>query len=56
MGEKFRKMARSLGLLLSGGSDYHAKMKPHIELGSGINGNLTVPYEVLAEIKKRCRR
>ena len=56
MGEKFRKMASDLGLLLSGGSDYHAKMKPHIELGSGINGNLTVPYELLEGIKIRCRR
>ena len=52
MGEKFRNMARSLGLMLSGGSDYHAEMKPHIELGSGIDGNLFVGYEVLEAIKR----
>ncbi len=54
MGEKFRSMAKKLDLLLSGGSDYHAQMKPHIELGSGINGNLSVDYALLEAIKKRC--
>ncbi|MBQ9468847.1 MAG: PHP domain-containing protein [Clostridia bacterium] len=53
MGEKFRKMASELGLLLSGGSDFHAKMKPHIEIGRGINNNLFVDYSVLEKIKKR---
>lgn len=52
MGEKFRGMARKLGLILSGGSDYHAKMKPHIELGSGIGGNLTVPYRLLYHVRR----
>lgn len=53
MGEKFRGMAEKLGLLLSGGSDYHAVMKPHIELGSGIGGGLTVPYTVLEKIREK---
>lgn len=51
MGKAFRAMASEFGLALSGGSDYHAEMKPHIELGHGINNNLTVPYQVLTDIK-----
>ena len=56
MGEKFRGMAKALDLLLSGGSDYHAKMKPHIELGSGIKGNLTVDYALLDKIRERAEK
>ena len=32
---------------MSGGSDYHAKNKPHINLGTGINNNLKVEYEII---------
>ena len=53
MGETIRNMAESLGLLLSGGSDYHAAMKPHIAIGSGIGGNLSVDYALLEKIKKK---
>lgn len=51
MESKFRGMAKDLALSLSGGSDYHAKMKPHIEIGVG-TGNLRIPYSVLAHIKE----
>jgi predicted metal-dependent phosphoesterase TrpH len=47
MGEKFRGIAKKLGLLLCGGSDFHADMKPHIQIGTGINGNLHVPDHLL---------
>ena len=39
-------------LLVSGGSDYHADMKPHIQIGSGIGGKLKVPYHLLDAIKE----
>lgn len=55
MGKKFRTMAGELGLILSGGSDFHAKMKPHIEIGSGIGGTLRVDYSVLETIKGKVR-
>ena len=46
--EKMKKTAASLakkfGLKQSGGSDYHGKNKPWIELGEG-RGDLFVPYE-----------
>ena len=37
-------LAEEYGLLKTGGSDYHGGHKPHIALGSGIDGNLDVPY------------
>ena len=55
MGKKYRAMASTLGLLLSGGSDYHAEMKPHIELGIG-TGDLFVPRELLEPIRERAEK
>ncbi len=49
----FMGMAEDLGIIVSGGSDFHAQMKPHIEIGSGISGNLHVPYSVLETIKSK---
>ena len=45
------KIASEFDLLISGGSDFHGENKPHIHLGTG-RGNLNIPYEVLAKIKK----
>ena len=50
MHNTFMGMAKDLSLLVSGGSDFHAKMKPHLEIGVG-RGNLQVPYSVLEKIK-----
>lgn len=47
----FQNLASELGLAVSGGSDFHAKMKPHIEIGIG-QGNMEIPYSVLENIKK----
>lgn len=52
MQEKYQNLAKSLGLLISGGTDFHAKMKPHISIGKG-HGNLKIPYTVLENIKKK---
>ena len=52
MQEKYLNLAKSLGLLISGGTDFHAKMKPHISIGKG-HGNLKIPYTVLENIKKK---
>ncbi len=51
MQEYFQGLAKELGLEISGGSDYHAKMKPHIEIGIG-QGDMKVPYSVLQRIKE----
>ena len=40
---KYLDMANELGLLVSGGSDYHGKnVKPDIELGTGKNNNIKI--------------
>lgn len=36
------KLCKKYNKLSSGGSDYHAKNKPHIELGTGINNNINI--------------
>lgn len=49
MNGNYRKMAEDIGLLLSGGSDFHGTNKDGYELGSG-KGNLRIPYEILEKI------
>ena len=51
MEEKYRGMAKEMNLMLSGGSDFHGTMKPHISIGVG-TGNLRIPYSVLEKIKE----
>ena len=51
MQQKYQAMASELGLMISGGTDFHAAMKPHISIGTG-TGNLKIPYSVLENIKK----
>ena len=46
----YRALAEKLSLCFSGGSDYHAAMKPHIQIGVG-TGDLSVPYFVLQNMK-----
>lgn len=46
-----RRLAQKYDLLLSGGSDFHGKAKPGLELGTGY-GRLFVPYEFLDKIKQ----
>jgi hypothetical protein len=41
------------GLLATGGSDYHGRHKPGIELGRGAGGTLAVPAEAVAELRAR---
>ena len=50
MQEYFQALARELSLEICGGTDYHAKMKPHIEIGIG-QGDMKIPYSVLQNIK-----
>lgn len=48
---QIRALANKYDLLLSGGSDFHGKAKPGLELGTGY-GKLFVPYEFLEKIKE----
>ena len=55
MQEKYQSLAKELGLMISGGTDFHAKMKPHISIGTGL-GNMKIPYSVLEEMKNILHR
>ena len=54
MEQRYRAMAKELGLVISGGTDYHGANKPHITIGKG-KGNLDIPYSVLEGLKARHR-
>ncbi|MBQ3492199.1 MAG: PHP domain-containing protein [Oscillospiraceae bacterium] len=49
---RYRAMAEELGLVISGGTDYHGANKPHIAIGKG-RGNLAIPYSVLDGLRQR---
>jgi predicted metal-dependent phosphoesterase TrpH len=46
----YTELARSLGLGITGGSDFHGAYKPKIKLGTGLAGNLAIPYQVLEDL------
>jgi predicted metal-dependent phosphoesterase TrpH len=50
--DRYSRLARRLGLLVTGGSDFHGTFKPDISIVKGL-GDLEVPYEVLTDIKAR---
>ena len=54
MTRDYQALAKKLDLFLSGGSDFHGSMKPHIAIGKGM-GDLAVPYSFLEELKA-CRK
>ncbi len=47
---EYGTLADKLGLIRSGGSDFHAENKPHIAIGRGY-GDLYIPYELLEIMK-----
>jgi predicted metal-dependent phosphoesterase TrpH len=48
----YRELASELGLLPTGGSDFHGAAKPDIELGSGRANNVRVPVEFLDGLRR----
>lgn len=44
--------AEKYGFCATAGSDWHGKHKPHIQLGSGMNGELSAPYELLRKLRE----
>ncbi len=50
--EHLATLAKDLGLVATGGSDYHGTGKPGLELGSGF-GDLLVPDTVLTELEEK---
>lgn len=50
--EYYLALAEELDLAPSGGSDFHGAIKPDIDLGSGRNGNVQVPYAFLTGLRR----
>lgn len=48
----YRQVAEELGLLPTGGSDFHGSVKPDIQLGTGKNANVRVPHEFLERMRQ----
>jgi len=49
--ERYKGLARRFGLAITGGSDFHGAAKPHVALGTGKNGNVSVPLSVLDHMR-----
>lgn len=49
---QYETLARTCGLIPTGGSDFHGRMIKGIELGIG-KGNLDIPYSILQELKQK---
>jgi hypothetical protein len=54
--EEFAALASRFDLIPTGGSDFHGENKPGIQLGTGIAGNLSLPYEFLENMREMCER
>ena len=50
--ELYLRLADQLGLLVTGGSDFHGAVKPEIHLGTGRGGNLKVPEDLVDRLRK----
>ena len=44
-------LARKYGLLVTGGSDFHGTVKPGVQLGTGHDGNLRIPDDLLDRLR-----
>lgn len=49
---EMRQLASHFGLLVSGGSDFHGKSKPGLEMGTGY-GKLFIPESVLTTLREK---
>ncbi len=52
---EMKRLAARHGLLYSGGSDFHGKAKPNLELGTGY-GHLFIPETILNDLKAALTR
>lgn len=46
-------MIEKYHLLATGGTDFHGTNRPGVELGTGINNNMHVPYDFFADVRAR---
>jgi hypothetical protein len=50
----YMELASRFDLIPTGGSDFHGDNKPSVQLGTGTDGNVRLPYEFLERIKEMC--
>ena len=50
------QMIKKYDLLPTGGTDFHGTNRPGIEMGTGMNGNIAVPYAFYEEVKSRLNK
>lgn len=48
----YGQLAKELNLVPTGGSDFHGAIKPDIELGRGLRGNVRVPRDILDKLRE----
>lgn len=53
--QRLLRLAAELGLVATGGSDFHGENKPDVRLGTGIGENIDVRADVLDALRKRAR-
>lgn len=53
--EQYVGLAERYGLMVTGGSDFHGAVKPGVQLGTGYNGNLRIPTDLLDQLRERVR-
>ncbi len=49
--ELYLSLAKRYGLMVTGGSDFHGAVKPGVFLGTGSNGNLRIPDDLLIQLR-----
>ena len=54
--ELYLELAKEYGMLVTGGSDYHGIVKPGVKLGSGYDGNLHIPADLMETLRASLRR
>ncbi|HSO67532.1 MAG TPA: PHP domain-containing protein, partial [Desulfatirhabdiaceae bacterium] len=47
--DRFTTLAHQTGLIMTGGTDFHGRLKPTIQLGFG-EGNFIVPYTICEKL------
>ncbi len=52
---RYLGLAKKYDLAITGGSDFHGGTKPNIQLGSGAEGNVNVPKQVLDNLRLKFR-
>ena len=49
--ELYLRLSADNGLLVTGGSDFHGAAKPEIQLGTGRDGNLHIPEDLVDRLR-----